>query len=339
MTSASVSARIRAGWVSLVAGAAICAGKFALAGATLSTAMYSDALESVVNVAAAALLLFSLKVAARPADADHPYGHGKVEFFSAGVEGALIAVAAVLILLEAVRELIAGPELARLDLGIGAGIGLACANALLGAYLVRTGRRTGSMAIEADGRHIFTDVLTTAGVVGGLVLVRLTGIAALDPLVAIAVALSILGTGYGLVRRAIGGLMDEADEPTLEGICRALEARREPAWIDVHSLRVLRSGSLPHVDLHLVVPRYLDADRLHTVDDQIGKLVSRATGQPSETIVHFDPCRPRQCAGCAMPACAVRSAPLDTRLSIDPDRARRIDEALETGRPLAGGGP
>jgi len=331
------SERIRAGWVSLVAGTVICAGKFTLAELTLSTALFSDALESVVNVVAAGLLLFSMKVAARPPDADHPYGHGKVEFFSAGVEGALIAVAAVLILVEAVRELIAGPQIERLDLGILAGIGLAGANALVGVYLVHTGRRTHSLALEADGRHVLTDVFTTVGVVAGLVLVRLTGIVALDPLMAILVALSILRTGARLLRDAVGGLMDEADEPLLAGICDALEDAREPGWIDVHGLRVFRSGATHHVDFHLAVPRYFDADRLHEMNDRLEGLVDGAIPGASELIVHFDPCRPRQCGVCAMEACPVRAAPYSAREPFALADARRVDEALESGHPLPGG--
>src|SRR5262245_61437269 len=136
-TPAAAAARIRAGWLSLATGTAICAGKFAAAGLTGSTALLSDALESIVNVVAAGLLLTALVVAARPADRDHPYGHGKVEFFSAGVEGALVAVAAVLIVWEAIAELMRGPRLARLDLGLALAAGLAAANAALGAHLVR----------------------------------------------------------------------------------------------------------------------------------------------------------------------------------------------------------
>jgi cation diffusion facilitator family transporter len=326
---------LRAGWLALVGGAAICAGKFVVAGATGSTAVYSDALESIVNVAAAGLLLYTLVVASRPADRDHPYGHGKVEFFSAGVEGALIAVAALLILFEAVTELIRGPEIRRLDVAIVGSAGLAVGNALLGGYLVRTGHRSGSDALVADGRHVLADVVTTVGVIAGLGLVAWTGLAVLDPLVAIAVALWILRTGYGLLRSAIGGLMDEADESLLEPICESLEANRGPEWIDVHSLRSFRSGAVHHIDLHLSVPRYLDADRLHEIDADVGAAVRAATGRAGSVIVHFDPCRPRMCAACVVDPCGIRREGLVHRESIRLERARREDEKLESGAPLA----
>lgn len=334
-------ARVRAGGLSLLAGAAICAGKFAVAGITGSTAVFSDAMESIVNVAAASLLLYTLTVAARPPDRDHPYGHGKVEFFSAGAEGALIAVAALAILYEAVAELVRGPSLRRLDLAIGLSVALAAANAALGLFLVRTGRRTGSQALVADGHHILTDVLTTAGVVVGLVLVVATGRAVFDPLAAIGVALWILRTGYRLLRSAVGGLMDEADDALLGPICRALEMRREPSWIDVHSLRTFRSGALQHTDLHLAVPRYFDADRLHRMGDAVERAVLEATGCPGDVIVHFDPCRPRQCPGCGVDPCPVRSAPFVAREPIRLERAVRGDERLDSGAPVppAGHGP
>jgi cation diffusion facilitator family transporter len=327
-------ARVRAAWISLAVGSLICAGKFAAAGLTGSTALLSDALESIVNVVAAALLLYAVYVAARPADRDHPYGHGKVEFFSAGVEGGLIAVAAVAIVYYAALDLVRGPELRRLDVGLAISAGLALANLALGAYLVRTGRRTHSEAVVADGRHVLTDVVTTVGVIAGLAAVYVTEWPRLDPLVAIAVALSILRTGWRLLRGAVGGLMDEADVALLGPICEALERERDDAWIDVHSLRSFRSGAVQHTDLHLAVPRYFDADRLHAVGDRVREVIVAATGRPGDAIVHFDPCRPRQCPGCAMPDCPVRAAPLAARDPIELERALRGDERLDSGTPI-----
>ncbi len=330
-------ARARAGLVSLVAGSAIFAGKLAAWRLTGSSAVLSDALESVVNIGAAVLLLWSLRLAARPADRNHPYGHGKVEFFSAGVEGTLIAVAALLIVAEAGRQLWVGPELRRLEGGLVIVTLAAVANAGLGAWLVRVGRRTHSMALVADGKHILTDVFTSAGVVVALGLVWLTGWVLLDPLIAIAVALNILRTGWGLTREAVAGLMDEADDALLTNMVEGLERARDPWWIDVHSLRAWRSGAVWHGDLHMVVPRYFDADRLHRIHDQVASAVRGATGIPGETIAHFDPCRPRHCSGCAVENCPVRAAPLTQRSRFSLERARRADESLDTGVPLSAG--
>ncbi len=321
-------ARLRAGWLALGTGAAVFAVKLAAWRLTGSAAVLSDALESIVNVVAAALLLFSLYVSVRPADRDHPYGHGKVEFFSAGVEGTLIGVAALWIAAEALRALWRGPAPRQLELGLGLVAAGTAANALVGWHLVRVGRRVRSLALVADGRHLLTDVLTSAGVLVGLAAVRVTGWVVLDPLVALAVALQILRTGWRLARQAVGGLMDEADPETLQNIVAALEGAREPWWIDAHSLRAWRSGAAEHVDLHLVVPRYFDADRLHGISEQVEKVALRGAGLPGEVIVHFDPCRPRYCAGCPVEACPVRSAPFATRRPLTLERATREDEAL-----------
>lgn len=327
--------RATAGRLALGVGLAVFATKLAAYLLTDSSAIFSDAMESVVNVVAAGLLLYSLTVAARPPDPDHPYGHGKVEFFSAGVEGTLIAIAAGLILVEAVGELLRGPELRRLDSGLALLVAAGAVNAGLGVYLLRAGRRTGSLALTADGRHVLADVWTSAGVIVGLVAVRMTGWSWLDPLVAIAVALHVLRTGYSLVREAVGGLMDEAPEPLLEAVVAGLAAGRESAWIDAHGLRAWRSGDFIHVDLHLGVPRYFDADALHEIDERVGAIVARAVASPNETIVHFDPCRPRQCPSCRVPGCSIRKAPFARATPFTLASVTRRDEALETGEPLS----
>lgn len=327
-------ARLRAGRVAFAGSIVVLAAKLTAFAVTGSTAVLSDALESFVNVAAGAILLGSLYLSSLPADRNHPYGHGKVEFFSAGVEGTLIAVAALLIGWEAVRALIEGPELRQLDLGLALVSAATAGNAAIGVYLIRVGRRSHSLALVADGRHLLTDVVTSVGVVIGLVAVRITGIVALDPLIALVVAAQILVTAFRLGREAVRGLMDEADPAVLREMVAALERERAPWWIDAHSLRAWRSGAIEHVDLHLVVPRYFDADRLHEVDRAVEDVLLGASGRPGEAIVHFDPCRPRHCGGCAMQACAVREAPFVARRPLTLERATRGDEALESGAPV-----
>lgn len=326
--------RIRAGWLSLAVGTLIFAGKLAAWRLTGSSAVFSDAMESVVNVVAAGLLVYTLIVASRPADRDHPYGHGKVEFFSAGVEGTLIGVAAVVILVEAVGELVRGPEVRRLDLGLLLLAGLTLGNAALGAWLVRVGGRTRSLALEADGRHLLTDVATSAGVLVGLGAVRLTGQVVLDPLVAIVVGLNVLRSGWTLVRHSVGGLMDEADTEVLGRVVAALERTREPWCIDVHGLRAWRSGAIEHVDVHVSVPRYYDADRLHALNEELTRNILSGAGAKGDVLIHFDPCRPRQCPGCSVQPCPVRSAPPVGRFPVTLARATRGEEALETGEQV-----
>lgn len=326
-------ARLFAARLSLGGSVLILLGKFAAYAVTGSTAVLSDALESVVNLVAAVFLLYSVSLAAAPADRNHPYGHGKVEFFSAGVEGTLIVAAAIAIVVEAGRQLWSGPEIGHLDLGLVLIAGLTAINGALGAYLVRVGTKENSAALVADGKHLFTDVFTSIGVLVGLGVVRLTGWVYLDPLVAIAVALHILRTGAGLLRGSVSGLMDEADEGLLSRIVAALERARESSWIDVHTLRAWRSGALCHIDLHLVVPRFYDVERLHEIDEGVHSAAARAAGN-ADAIVHFDPCRPRHCRSCRLEDCPVRSEPFSAREPLSLDRAIRGDETLDTGKPL-----
>jgi cation diffusion facilitator family transporter len=328
------STRLRAGWLALVTGLLVLAVKIVAWRLTGSAAVLSDALESIVNVVAGALLLFSLYISMQPADRNHPYGHGKVEFFSVGVEGTLIAVAALLIAGEAIRQLVEGPQLRKLDVGLVLVSLAAAGNAAVGGYLIRVGRRAHSPALIADGKHLLTDVVTSVGVIAGLAAVWISGWERLDPLVALGVAVHILRTGWGLLRQAVSGLMDEADPDLLQGMVDALERDREPWCIDAHSLRAWRSGATQHVDLHLVVPRYFDADQLHRISEQLEVRLLAPSSLPGEAIVHFDPCRPRHCRGCAVDPCPVRGAAFRARSPLTLERATRGDEMLDTGVPI-----
>jgi cation diffusion facilitator family transporter len=325
---ANARARRRAGLVSLLVGIALFGAKLLAWLVTHSTAVFSDAMESVVNVVAAALLVWSLRVARRPADADHPYGHGKIEYFSAGIEGTLIAVAAVLIGVEAMDHLLSGAGPRRIGFGLALVVASALANAGLGVYLRRVGQRTRSLALAADGRHVLTDVWTSAGVVVGLAAVHLTGLRFLDPLVALGVAARLLVEGGRLARDATRGLMDASDEDLLAEICASLEEGRRDHWIDVHGLRAWRAGAAVHVDLHLVVPRYFDAERLHRIHDAVtGAALSHAGGE-GDAIVHFDPCKPYHCRRCPVVDCPVRSRGFERRIPVRPAQATR-QEPLE----------
>jgi cation diffusion facilitator family transporter len=325
-------ARLSAGRLSLAVGTLVFAAKLAAWIATGSVAVFSDAMESIVNVVAALLLVWSLRIAAQPADRDHPYGHGKAEFLSAAVEGALIIVAALLITAQAVRELVLGGVPQRLDTGLALVAGASLLNGALGLHLLSVGKRTGSLALVADGRHILTDVWTSAGVLVGLLGVQLTGWVWLDPAVALAVAANIVREGWRLLQRAVGGLMDEADVALLEKLAAALEAERPPEWIDVHGLRAWRSGAELHADLHLVVPRYLDAERLHRIAEAVEERLREASGFPTEAVVHFDPCRPHECPHCEMRACPVRGAAFAARRPLTLRRATRADADVEEDR-------
>lgn len=318
--------RARAGLLSLCVAVLLLAAKFEAYRRTNSSAVLSDALESIVNVVAAAFGLGSIVFAGRPADRNHPYGHGKIEFFSAAFEGGLIAFAAILIVYEALRALVLGPELRALDLGlaiVGAAGGV---NALLGAYLVRTGRRHASLTLEADGKHVLSDALTSAGIVLGLLLVRVTDLVWLDPLVACGVALVLFWTGFRLVRAAAAGLLDEEDGELLTRLVRALAPEVRGGVIRVHALRAMRAGRFHHVDAHLVVPEFWSVERAHHVSDELAARVIHELGIEGELVFHTDPCRRAYCKQCDLAACHVRAEAFVALRPLELEEAVRPDE-------------
>lgn len=239
-------------------------GKGAAAVLTGSTAIFSDALESVVHLGATAVAAFSLWYAARPPDAEHPYGHGKIAYVSAGVEGAFILSAAGLIGWRAVEVLITGPELQRLGIGLWITGGLAVVNGVLGWGLLRAGRRTHSLVLVANGKHVLTDMWTSAGVVVGVALVAATGIEWLDPVVALVVGANILWTGGRLLRESYQGLMETADEMETERVIETLEAACSEGLIEgFHHVRHRRVNDQVWVEQHLLLPDDLSLVEAH----------------------------------------------------------------------------
>jgi cation diffusion facilitator family transporter len=317
--------RLRAAWVSLGAGIVLLGGKYAGYLATGSAAVLSDALESIVNVVAATFMLGSVVFAGRPADRDHPYGHGKIEFFSAVFEGGLISFAAVMIVWYAAMDLLRGPAVREVELGMLITLACGLGNAALGWYLITTGRRANSLGLVADGHHVLSDFWTSVGVVGGLLLVRLTGLAWFDPVTAIVVAVNLALTGARLVRQAAGGLLDEEDTRLLEELVGAFEGRRDPGLIRIHSLRAIRAGRFTHVDAHLIVPEYWTVEQAHHVVDAFEQRVLDACSVEGEIAFHTDPCGKALCALCEMMECPVRQTPLGERPALTVEEARLSD--------------
>lgn len=276
---------------------------------THSAAILSDALESIVHVFATSIALYSIVVSARPADESHPYGHGKVEFFSAGLEGGLIVVAAIAIIYTAIRDIIFGRELAALDTGILLTLAASVVNLLLGWFLIKRGKETDSLTLVADGKHVLTDSYTSFGVVAGLGLVYYTGIKILDPLVAIAVAVNILVSGYKLMRVSVGGLMDESDQETLERFADIVSRVRTAEWINLHHLRIMRSGRLFNLDFHLLIPFYWSVERAHAFQGDVVKKITSALRNEATILIHLDPCDERYCAMCEVAPCHERRSP------------------------------
>jgi len=291
---------------SLFVGAALTAIKFYAAWITNSSAILSDALESIINVVAATFAAGSLLLSAKPPDESHPYGHGKIEYFSAGFEGALIILAAAGIFYEGLRQIIAPHPLPQLREGLLIVVGVGLVNLALGIVLIRVGRRNRSLVLVADGKHILTDVYTSAGVLGGLVVVHVTGWYPLDGIVACLMGINIVVTGYGLVRQSVGGLMDAAEPALLEEICDLLAANRKELWIDVHRLRAWRSGSRVHVDFHLILPRDLPLEEGHRQVKEIETIFADHFAGQADLLVHLDPCAIPECPACGHDPCSNR---------------------------------
>ncbi len=312
METREIGLKKKAATISLLIGFLMFFGKIGAYFLTGSAAVLSDALESVVHIVATSFAFYSLHLSTKPADKEHPYGHGKIEFFSAGFEGAMIIIAAFSIIAYAIRDIVYQREISSLDIGAGIITAASVTNLLLGLYLIRTGRKTKSIILIADGKHVMTDSITSFGAVAALVLVLITGIKLFDPIVAIILAVNILWTGKNLVRESIGGLMNETDDKIINSIAEGLEGERKsyPDWIDVHRLRYWKSGDKYMVDFHLIVPYYKSvSESHHTVDMVEREVINALKTKKVESLIHLDPCNPRCCYICSMPECPVRKEP------------------------------
>jgi cation diffusion facilitator family transporter len=284
----TVSRAVATAFGSVAVAAAVLVLKLLAWGLTGSVALLADALESVVNVAAALAALAAVRYAAIPPDANHPYGHAKAEYFSAVLEGALIVLAAMLILHEAWRSLEAprAPEQAVLGLAVSAAA--TAANAGWAVVLARRGRSLRSPALLADARHLLTDVVTSTGVLVGVGLVAVTGLLWFDPLLAALTAVNILWSGGRLVRSSVGGLMDEAVSPETLGRIRGILAESAEGAIEAHDIRTRHAGHLTFVEFHLVVPGAMRVDEAHAICDRV-EAALKAELDSAVITIHVEP--------------------------------------------------
>jgi cation diffusion facilitator family transporter len=273
---------------------------------TNAVAILTDALESVVNVVAGLIGVYSLYVSAKPKDYDHPYGHGKAEFISAAVEGTLITVAGLVIIYEAITNLLHPHIIQKLDYGIILVASTAIINYAAGAYCIKTGTKNNSLALIASGRHLQSDTWSTLGIIAGLLLIWFTKIPWMDSAVAMLFAVIIIYIGYKIVRSSIAGIMDEADETLLKKLVVTLNANRKENWIDLHNLRIIKYGTTIHLDCHLTVPWYLNVHEAHIEIDSLSALVKNEYGESVELFVHSDGCLDFSCAICLKQNCTVR---------------------------------
>jgi len=298
--------RTRIAMLSIGSGIGILALKYWSYVISGSVAMKSDAIENVVNVVAATFALGAVVFAGQPADKEHPYGHGKIEHFSAAFEGGLISLAAAFILFEAGKGLIHGVELKDLGRGLAINLLAGALNGLLGWYLLTQGRKTRSRALEADGHHVLSDFWTTVGIAIGLLAVKLTGISWLDPLMAGCVGLLLARTGFRLVKESSQALLDMEDPDILDKVLVAMNQTRPEDIIALHELRTFRSGRYTHVDVHMVVPEFYPVRQAHDLCEEFGRKSLLAGGIEGEVHTHVDPCARLYCDRCPVQPCLIR---------------------------------
>ncbi len=258
--------------------------------------------------------LYSLYVAAKPRDIDHPYGHGKAEFVSAAVEGGLIVAAGVMIIYQTILNLVEENPIQKLDTGLLL-IGItAVVNFLAGAFCLNIGKRNNSLALQASGKHLQVDTYSTLGIIAGLVIMLVTKLYWLDKLIALGMSALVIYNGYRIIRSSLAGIMDEADMKLLNQLITVLNEKRRPNWIDLHNLRVIKYGALLHVDCHLTVPWYLNIHEAHLEIDELSALIKKEFGDMIELFVHTDGCLPFSCTICTKTDCPVRQQPMKARL-------------------------
>lgn len=281
---------------------------------TNSVAILTDALESIVNVVAGLIGVYSLYISAKPKDYDHPYGHGKVEFISAAIEGVLIAVAGFIIIYESINNLLHPHLIKQLDYGVILVSGTAIVNYFAGVFCIRNGRKNNSLALVASGKHLQSDTWSTLGIVAGLILILITRINWIDSAVAIIFSFLIIFTGYKIVRSSVAGIMDEADLDLLNKMVQMLNRNRRENWIDLHNLRIIKYGGTIHLDCHLTVPWYLNVLEAHREIDGLSALVKQEYGESVELFVHNDGCLDFSCFICTKKDCGVRQHPFEKKV-------------------------
>lgn len=304
----------------LVVGVLLLLAKFLAFYLTNSNSILTDALESIINVVAGGFSLYSLVLSARPRDLNHPYGHGKIEFVAATLEGSLILVAGGAIILKSVYNLFEPQVISRLDAGIYLIAFSGIINFIVGYLTERHGNKAKSMVLVAGGKHLKTDAYSTAGILIGLLLLYLTGQVWLDSAVAILFGAFICYTGYRILRVSLAGIMDEADYELLKRIVQVLNENRRENWIDIHNLRVIKYGNTLHIDCHLTVPWYLTVLEAHEEVEAVGMLVREHIDPDIELFIHTDPCVEVSCPVCTKSDCNVRRAPFRKRVEWDLDK-------------------
>lgn len=276
---------------------------------TKSLAIMSDALESVVNVVTGVLAMVVVRIALMPADDEHPYGHGKVEHFSAAFEGGLIFFAALAIIYESISKMISPVPPINLVQGIFYSAIASLINLAVGLFILNIGRKHNSEALKANGKHLLSDVITTVGIIIGLGLVLITGLGILDPIIGALVGVWLSYEAFKIIRENFGALLDRKDPELIKRILAAIKKNKKPEIIDVHNLRMIRSGSFHHIDAHIVVPEFMSLTDVEILTHEFERKVVKEYAFDGEFAFHLDPCKKHYCSICEVDYCKIRKRP------------------------------
>ncbi|MEM1323948.1 MAG: cation diffusion facilitator family transporter [Bacteroidota bacterium] len=301
--------------IALALGILLMAIKFIAWWMTNSNGILSDALESIINIVAGGFAIYSLNLSALPKDSNHPYGHGKIEFLSAGFEGGLIFLGGLAICGKSIYNLFFPQAIMGADIGMLLVALTGGCNYALGWWLERAGRRNRTMVLQASGQHLKTDGWTSLGLLVGLGLFWITQIPWIDNLTALIFGALILYTGFKLLRSSVAGIMDEADYQLINELIKKIDQMRSEDWIDVHNFRVIKYGGTLHIDCHLTVPWYYDVKAGHQQVKTFESAMEEVCDNPVELFIHVDPCQPRfSCAICDKMDCKRRKMTFQQRI-------------------------
>lgn len=284
---------------------------------TNSDAVFSDAMESIVNIIAAFMGLYALYLAAKPKDDNHPYGHGKAEFITSGIEGALIIFAGIIIIVQAINSLLSKNIPGQLDWGMAIIAATAVINYIMGYISYQKGVKENSLVLQSSGKHLQSDTITTAGVVLSLIIVYFTKLYWLDAVVAAFFGLYIIVVGYKITRKSLSGIMDEQDTEIVSAIIKVLEDNREIDWIDIHNMKVQQFGANLHIDAHITLPYYYSLREAHQEMEKVIILLVGHTERQVEFNFHMDDCKPISCEICQVKDCPVREKPFQKKVVWD----------------------
>lgn len=294
-------------------GLALMTAKFIAFIITQSNAILTDAVENIVNIIAAIIGLYSMMLVAKPKDECHPYGHGKAEYVSASVEGGLIVAAGLGIIIKSVYSYFVPYELKQLDTGIILITGAGIINFATGFIIERKGKKNNSLILIAGGKHLQSDAYSTAGILCGLAVVYFTGWIWLDSVIAIIFGLVIIYTGYKILKQSISGIMDAADKALLNNIMQTIEKERSHNVIDIHNMRIIKYGSMLHIDCHITLPYYFTVEQAHEEIEAIDQIINQKNHNQVEFFIHADACEDASCPVCPKTDCKVRKNPYQTQ--------------------------